>query len=475
MAAILRGAICAALFTSTLAMAMGGGAPGASAQGIHNRVNPVASGDAVRNVTFYYGGTTTLAGSDPVQLATTLGRPAIVVSTAKADEAGTVKAIHDIGAKAYRYVQFFWAPGDSTYEGIDLDKHPGWMFCREGTTPSLGRETDDGAEKWYFLDTNESAVRRRIASVLSGYRAEGWDGVFFDRGEAATQNAKDIHGQSIWYRQSSCTGRPYKRGARFADAYVNVLGLAHGAGLQVMMNNGKSPFDPRVPMRPDPGDSYCQAHEWSKCRFLSDVWKHLDLVLNESAAKPEDDGWNRSFTGNSRSELSAAHGLRTVALITTATLGGASKQNRHNVFFEWSRIKLFNLATAVNTGDGGCPPTLDPTQPCNHYGVYPELVDTAFGRPLSASPRSMSCVNSSTVHCLWLRRYDKGVSVVNVGDRRRSDVPVTLNRGTCRYVYDVYSRSALAGNRCVTRVHLDLSGWSGHPLRYSRHPWERDG
>jgi hypothetical protein len=52
---------------------------------------------------------------------------------------------------------------------------------------------------------------------------------------------------------------------------------------------------------------------------------------------------------------------------------------------------------------------------------------------------------------------------------------VTLNRGTCRYVYDVYSRSALAGNRCVTRVHLDLSGWSGHPLRYSRHPWERDG
>ncbi len=468
----VRRAIFPVLMTSMLALGVVGvDTSHASAQHTPNGPNPVASGEDLRNVSFYYGGTTTLAGADPEQLATTLGRPAIVVTTAKADETGTVKAIHDIGAKAYRYIQFFWAPGDASYEGIDLGKHPGWIFCRRGTRPSVGRKTDGGAEKWYFIDANESAVRRRIASILDGLKAQGWDGVFFDRGEAATETAKDIHGHSIWYRPSTCTGRPYQSGARFSDAYVNMLGLAHRAGLQAMLNTGKSAFDPRVPMRPDPADPSCQAHEWSKCTFLNDIWEDLDLTLNESAARPKDGRWNRNFTGNSRSELDAAHGHRTVALITTATLGGAAKQTRRNVYFEWSRVKLFNLAVAVNTGDGGCPPPVDPQQPCNHYGVYPELVDTLFGKPLGGSPTSVSCVKRSTVHCLWLRRYAKGVSVVNAGARRRSNVLVTLGRGTCRYVYDVYSGSPLAGNRCVTSVHVDLSGWSGQPLRYSRHPW----
>jgi hypothetical protein len=460
----------AALVTSILALVVGVETPDASALHTPNGPNPVASGEEVRNVTFYYGGTTTLAGADPERLATTVGRPAIVVTTAKPDETGTVKAIHDIGAKAYRYIQFFWAPGNASYEGINLGKHPGWRFCRRGTRPSLGRTTDDGAEKWYFIDANESAVRRRIVTILDGLKAEGWDGVFFDRGEAATEKAEDIHGHSVWFRASTCTGRPYKPGARFSDAYVNMLGLAHRAGLQAMLNTGKSAFDPRVPMRPDPADPHCQAHEWSKCRFLADVWKHLDLTLNESAARPKDGGWNRNFTGNSQSELSAAHGRRTVALITTQSLGGASNQTRHNVFFEWSRVKLFNLAVAVNTGDGGCS-TADPGAPCNHYGVYPELVDTVFGKPLGGSPISMSCVKRSTVHCLWLRRYEKGVTIVNVGAKRRSNVLVTLKRGACRYVYDVYSGSPLAGDRCVTRVHVDLSGWSGRPLRYSKHRW----
>jgi hypothetical protein len=72
----VRRAIFPALMTSMLALGVVGvDLPHASAQHTPSGPNPVASGEDVRNVSFYYGGTTTLAGADPEQLATTLGRP----------------------------------------------------------------------------------------------------------------------------------------------------------------------------------------------------------------------------------------------------------------------------------------------------------------------------------------------------------------------------------------------------------------
>jgi hypothetical protein len=462
------------IVAGVLTTVMAGGSDGsvtASTNLSSAATNPVAAAGGVRNVSFYYDGSADLAGADRDQLATTLGRPAIVVTTPRSDEVATVKAIHSIGAKAYRYVQFYWAPNDTGYEGINLHKHPGWAFCRTGTTPSLGRKTNGGAERWYFIDANERAVRARFRSILNGFRADGWDGVMFDRGQAATQYAADNRGHPVWDRKSSCTHSPFRRGARFADAYVNMLGLAHVVGLQAMMNNGSSPFDPHISMRPDPANPYCQAAKWSRCTFIADAWRKLDLVLNETAARPKDQMWRRDFAGNQSSETNVHHGHRTVALVTTATLGGASRQNRHNVFYQWSRIKLFDLAVAVNTGDGGCDSASNTSEVCNRYGVYPELVNTVFGKPLGRAPVSQSCIKRSTIHCVWTRKYAKGVNVLNAGARARSLVPVTLNRGTCRYVYDVYTKAPLAHNRCVQKVRVNMSGWSGHPLRYSKRAW----
>ena len=109
--------------------------------------NPVlAANGGVKNVTFYYGGTIPLVGALPNILAGHLGKPAVVVTTPTADEVATVEAIHSIGAKAYRYVQFYWAPNDASYDGINLRRHPGWAFCREGTKKSVGRII--GSTKW---------------------------------------------------------------------------------------------------------------------------------------------------------------------------------------------------------------------------------------------------------------------------------------------------------------------------------------
>lgn len=431
------------------------------------RSNPAVDGNGgVQNVTFYYQGTTPLeTGQDLSKL----GKPAVVVTTPKPDEEEAVKAIHATGALAYRYAQFYWVPTDSSYEGVDLSKHPDWAFCGKGGKPLLGRVTDPGHEEWQFLDANEKTVRASFRKTLAGFKADGWDGVFFDRGEAATQYAKDVHGHPVWDERSTCTDHPFKPGARFADAYVNMVGLAHAVGLQAMMNSGKSPFDPVVPMRPDPADPRCRAREWGMCTFLSDPWSKLNLVLSERATAPKDEWWHRAFVGNQRSERSAAHGRRTVALITTATLGGRSGQTRSAVFYQWSRIKLFDLPVAVNTGDGGCPKGLGDV--CNHYGIYGELVNTLFGRPLGDIPVAQDCVGSSKVHCVWVRRYAQGINVLNASAQGRTRTRIGLGTSSCRYVYDVFHRKPVADNRCVRSVRLDLPSWSGRPLKYSTSPW----
>jgi hypothetical protein len=444
----------------------------ASGQQVAAAPNPVVSSNGgVSNVAFYYQGTVPIVGTEPEKLAAHLGDPAIVVTTPPSNSAGTVDAIHAIGAKAYRYIQFYWAPGDENYEGINLNRHPNWAFCGDGKKRSVGRVTSPGRTKWFFIDTNETAVRDQIKRVLAGLKAEGWDGVMFDRGEAATQYAKDLSGDRIWSRQSSCTGSPFRRNATFSDAYVNMLGLAHAAGLEAMMNNGKSPFDPVSPMRPDPRDRDCRNSTYERCRALSDIWSNLNLVLTETASRPKAVLWDRTFSGNKRSERNAAHGQRTVALVTTGTLGGPRNQTRANVFYQWSRIKLFNIAVAVNTGDDRCASAADPDAVCNRYGVYPELVNTTFGRPRRASPVTQNCLKGSDVRCVWVRRYAQGVNVLNVSTKRRPDTVVKLGTPTCRYVYNVFERAPMARNRCVNKVSVKLPPWSGRPLKYSTRPW----
>jgi hypothetical protein len=453
-----------ALLAAGLVTGTGASAPERLAAAATNPV--VAPGGGVSNVTFYYDGTTSLQPGADLSV---LGKSSIVVTTPKTNESDTVAAIHSAGAKAYRYIQFYWAPRDSAYEGINLAQHPDWAFCRSGSSPLAGRTAGDGT-RWDFIDANERPVRAQFRRILAGIKADGWDGVMFDRGQAATQGAKDTAGRPVWDRVSSCTQDPYKTGATFADAYVNMLALAHAEGLQAMMNNGMSPFDPTVRMRPDPRDANCRTAHWAHCRFLSDVWSKVDLVLNETPARPRDENWQSMFTANQLSERDAHHGRRTVALITTATLGGAANQTRFNVFYQWSRVKLFDLATGVNTGDGGCGP--DPTSGvCNRQGVYPELVDTLMGGPLSSGPTRQSCASGSKIHCVWIRRYRLGTNIVNAQGTARHNVRVGLGLANCRYVYDVYNRTPLAGNTCKLAVRMNLPAWSGRPLRFSAKPW----
>jgi hypothetical protein len=427
----------------------------------------VDSEGGIHNPVFYYIGKMRL---EPGADLSALGKASVVVTTPKADEKSAIAAIHSTGAKAYRYVQFYWAPDDAAYDGINLATHPGWAFCRHGDKPLVGRVTGSGPTRahWHFIDANEKPVRSALSRVLQRLKSQGWDGVMFDRGGAALTNAADASGRSVWDAASSCTDRPYRQNARFADAYVNMLGLAKQRGLGVLLNYGISPFDPRLRMRPDPADPACQHREWDKCRFRDDAWSNVDMVLNESVAFPEDQSWQRTFVANKQSEQDTKHARRVVGLITTYTLGGKQNQTRAKVFYEWSRVKLFNLALAVNTGDGGCPVGGTKSGVCNRYGTYPELTDIRFGPPVGPGPRRGACSTGSSIHCVWTRAYAKGVDVLNASPTRRDRVDVAVPGDSCRHVYDVYARRPLEGDRCVSSVDLDMPAWSGRPLLFSK-------
>jgi hypothetical protein len=153
-----------------------------------------------------------------------------------------------------------------------------------------------------------------------------------------------------------------------------------------------------------------------------------------------------------------------VALITTATLGGEAQQTKKNVYYQWSRIKLFNLAVAVNTGTGKCPAGGTESGVCNRFGVYPELANVTFGKPLSAGPAKQSCLKNSSQSCVWTRTYARGANVLNqTGTTKR--VTIDLGVNTCRHVKNLRTGTTVAG--CVKRVKLTLPPWSGTPLLYS--------
>ena len=45
-----------------------------------------------------------------------------------------------------------------------------------------------------------------------------------------------------------------------------------------------------------------------------------------------------------------------------------------------------------------------------------------------------------------------GLNIVNVSGRHLTSVRFDTPDGKCRYVYDVFTRKALSGNTCISRI-----------------------
>ena len=377
--------------------------------------------------------------------------------------AGVVKAIHSTGAKAYIYQQTYWFPQNRSYQGLNMSRHPDWAFCSDGDQPTTASR--DG-QPWVFLDMNEKRVQLFLENRFKALKTAGWDGVFFDRGAVAL--GASTQDPPVWYKTSTCTQSPVHPDAAFADTWIDVSGLVKAAGLDLIQNYGISPFDSRAPMRPDPRDENC-VKGVLPCRTLEDGWDHPNWVLDEAVAHPRDIKWNSDFAANLQNEQNANHPNSVIGLITVGTLG--RDVSRQNVFFEWARVKLFDIPLGVSVWDRAtaCPNAED-GEPCRSLVTYPDLTSIVLGAPIDGAPQSARCASARVLHCVWSRRYQDGAMLVNVQDGAVNGFKLDLGTRGCRYVYDVWDKQPLAGNKCVDSVVLDLPAWSGRPLSYSTDP-----
>ena len=419
------------------------------------RAEPVV---APENLAFYYQAIPASAGPGPLAK---LGSVRTIVAGFQRDSPGTAATIRSTGALAFRYFQTYWYPRGHEWQGLDIGKHRDWAFCRTGSKPAVGR-TDRSGIPWLFLDMNERAVHAYFTDVFRRLVADGWNGVFFDRGYAALAGI-DRHNYRIWNRQSSCTDNPVLPGATFADSFLQLPALARAAGLRAIINYGVSPFDASTPMRPDPRRASCAARQPS-CPTRHDVWATTNQVLNESIGQIRHHGWRSAFVANRLSEQDLRFGGRTVGLVTS---GHKHRRTSGDVYYRWTRAKLFAIPLAVNTGDHGCAKA---TGPCDRNGLYPDLASTTFGPPVDPQPVPAQCEPHSRERCIWRRRYTRGLSVINAGHTVKR-IDVELGVPGCRYVLDVASGSPLGGSRCVRAVTLRILPQSGRPLQYSTAPF----
>src|SRR3954452_18959780 len=424
------------LVLALLAPACGGGSDDSSRTSSTTYVpteNPkTADPGAPENVAFYY-----LPIRDAAQMQK-LGPVRLVVAGPQnadverppglAESAVPAAAIHSTGAKAYVYQQTYWTPLRRAYQGFRIGSHEDWAYCLDGDTPLEVPGKND--EQWVFIDLNERAVQDYLTQRFQKLKEQGWDGIFFDRGGIAM--AGYAQNPQIWNRQSSCTQDPVKQGAAFADTWVDASGLVKQTGLDLIVNYGLSPFDPRNPMRPDPHSDKCETQN-PDCPILEDAWTNPTWVSDESIAHPQDTNWDIDYQANLQNEQNAKHGGQVLGLLTLGTLGG--DKSRDNVFFEWARVKLFDIPLAVAVWDraAACP-GVPSHESCDTLLTYPELTSVQIGQPIEARPDSKQCEAGKTRRCVWSRRYEQGAMIANVQDRAISQYTLPLGTKGCRYV-----------------------------------------
>jgi len=387
-----------------------------------------------------------------------------VVTSHQADDADAVATIHAAGARAFKYLDFYWYPGDRMFEGIDIGAHLDWAFCSTGSTPLVGRTLND--VNWYFLDANERPAREALFAYLETLKALGYDGIFADRGSASLNGPPG----ALPWKASTCTGDPVStKRRRFADVYVNVLRqVSRTVGLRILLNYGH-PYT-GVRLRPNPSNPHCRGvGSHAKCTYRSDIWKWIDQDVDEHRVGLTGPG---SFDADydlgriAERHVSPAGVSRVIREVKTTT------RNKNRVYYHWARIRLFQVAMFVNTGDDRCVTSTRPG-PCFHQGTYPLLTRARLGRPLGPRPVGLSCRSRSPTSCVWLRRYARGMTVLNPSHRPRRLRDVPMRASGCREIEDLYhstlSASAfLAGGRCTDTLSYLMPPLSGRVLMYHR-------
>lgn len=342
------------------------------------------------------------------------------VVTTQADQAGAAALIHSEGAEAFEYVNVYWLPVGQVYDGVDMAQHPDWVFCGSGS--SVGRTTGAATPtQWVYPDLNERGMHDAIMAYLAGLKADGYDGVFFDRGTVAMSLG------AMPNQVSSCTSDPVTPGATYGAAYARIVADAHAIGLRVVVNYGGGHPLPAL-IR---GETTRIMQEASP--------RHTSLLAAGAFARR-------------KAEDAAARGHSQPRYVEELKTDGV---DRAEAYFEWAEAAQYRITLTVNSGNSGCAGVAGV---CWHYGVYPELARVDRGRGLNAKPRPLDCVGG--VKCLWVRKWSGAMVVVNE-TRHAITETLKLHQTSCRVVRNVWTGRIMRAGRCVRRVTVSVPGLSG--------------
>lgn len=346
-----------------------------------------------------------------------------VVVADQTNDAAAIAEIHAKHALAFHYVNVYWYPGNRAYEGVDLSQNAGWAFCTSGSQPAMGRSVK--GVPWYYADLNERGLYQSVMSYLRSLRSSGYDGVFLDLGTSALATGA-MPGQV-----STCTQQPVAPGATFADAYTRVVRAAAAMGFHVVVN-----YTTRKPLR-------------------ADVASVVDRTLYETAPGATAASFAASFARR-RAEQAAGQGSapRYVEEIKTSRLG-----DRAGAYFGWTQAALWRIDLTVNAGDDGCSGNAAPSG-CARFGTFPELTAIQRGKAMDAAPSSRSCAARAAMRCLWVRRWQYALVLVNTtGAPIRATVSTGHRR--CRVFTDLWQARVLHRARCTMKLTVTVPADAG--------------
>jgi hypothetical protein len=312
-----------------------------------------------------------------------------------------------------------------------------------------------------FVDANNRSVVAAFRAFLVRVKSWGWDGIFLDLAHRALT-------QDFWDQASTCARDPIVPGRVSADAYAALVPLARSLGLQGMVNAG-APASPTSPMRPDPADPACRTAAWGQCRELPDIARDATWILHESASNYADDtDWLTDTHALATDEAFARRGdgARVAAL---GVYRGDDDGSAVHILYQWAVMKLYDVPAAFGTGVDRCGISSEVPidTACNRGGVAPPaLVDTVLGNPLDAAPAAQSCAPDRW-HCIWVRRYQDGMVVVNNTAQPVEARQLTVaTAGACRTVTDAATGARYGDGSCTPTISVELAGFHAEIYRY---------
>ncbi len=368
-----------------------------------------------------------------------IGKPRLVITrhqNSDAKEQFAVEKIHQTGALAYRYVQYFWFPDNRMDPDTDIviSDHMDWVYCRQGDTPLFGVRFEGNVS--YFLDLNERAAQQNMVAFYDKVmNTWGYDGVFVDIGRGARSGRANISPPDpppdllIPGDPSTCTEDPIVPGRSFADSYIETITQAKIIGLKTILNYDRA----YVPRKKLPADWYDYL-DWTLDESVNNINCDNDKCWQEKCERG-DKCWKEIYESNQDAELDGQG--KTIQLIKEdiKDANGNPSTDKNDVYFRSSRARLFSSPIAVNS--------LNPR-------LYPELTSAILSGAFVAGPFSSTCNNISAGECLWGRRYSSGLVLVNNTDQEKTVNRLGLGTQSCKIIKDLYTNQTLNDGRCVT-------------------------